>query len=75
METDESTATPVKATRGRQTERIMKDLDNPGTTNSGSSSGSGQHKRVRFAGQERLDRNLGRDVDLETSGPDATATR
>ena len=75
METDESTATPVKATRGRQTERIMKDLDNPGTTNSSISSGSGQHKRVRFADQERLDRNLGRHVDLQTSGPEATATR
>ena len=47
--TDASTVTRRKETRVRQTERIIIDLVDSGTTNS-SSSGSGQHKRVRFSG-------------------------
>ena len=75
METDTSTATRVKATRARQTERIMKDLDNPGMTNPSGSSGSGQHKQVRFADQERVDPNLGRDAEMKIPGQEASATR
>ena len=56
METDTSTATRVKATRVRQTERIMKYLDNPGMTNPSSSSGwstqTGQICRSRARGSE-----------------------
>ena len=52
METNTSTATRVKATSMRQAERIIKDLHESGTTNPNSSSGSGQHKRVRFSDQE-----------------------
>ena len=73
METDTSTATRVKATRVRQTERIMKDLDNPGVTNPSSSSGSGQHKHVRFADQERVDPKLGRDAEMKIPGQEASA--
>ena len=52
MMTDASTATRVKATRVRQTERIIKDLGESGATNPSSS--SDQHKRVRFSGQQHL---------------------
>ena len=52
MMTDASSATRIKATRVRQTECIIKGLAKSGTTKPSSSSGSGQHKRVRF--QSRL---------------------
>ena len=75
METDTSTATRVKATRVRQTERIMKDFDNPGMTNPSSSSGSGHTKHDRFADQERVDPNLGRDAEMKIPSQEASATR
>ena len=59
--TDRSTATRVKATRARQAERIIKDLDDSGAGNRSSASGSGQHKRVRFSGHEHLGSNSGGD--------------
>ena len=66
MTTDASTATRMKATHVRQTERIINDLGDSGTTNPGSSSGSGQHKRVRFAGQEQLESKP--DTEMRTGG-------
>ena len=54
-----STATRVKATRARQAERIIKDLDDSGVGSSSRSRGSGQHKRVRFSDQEHLGSNPG----------------
>ena len=75
MGTNASAATRVKKTRVRQTERIMKDLDNPGMTNPSSSSGSGQHKHLRFADQERVDPNLGGDAEMKIPGQEASATR
>ena len=55
MMTDASTATRIKATLVRQTERIIRDVGDSGTTNPSSSSRSGQHKRVRFSDQEHLE--------------------
>ena len=55
MTTDESTAIRVKATRARQAERIIRNSNDPGMVNPSSSSGSGPHKRFRFADQERAD--------------------
>ena len=46
MMTDASTATRIKATRVRQTERIIRELGDCGTSNLSFSSGSGQHIRV-----------------------------
>ena len=66
MTTDTSTATRMKATRVRQTERIINDLGDSGTTKPGSSSGSGQHKRVRFAGQEHMESIP--DTEMQTGG-------
>ena len=47
MVTDASTATRIKATRVRQTERIIRDSGDSGTMNPNISSRSSQHKRVR----------------------------
>ena len=58
MTTDTCTATQVKATRVGQVERIIKDVDDSREANPSSSSGSGQHKRVRVADQERPDPNV-----------------
>ena len=66
MTTDASTATRMKATRVRQTERIINDLGDSGTTKPGRSSGTGQHKRVRFAGQEHLESKP--DTEMQTDG-------
>ena len=73
--TDSSTATRVKATRVRQTERITKDVGESGATSSSSSSGSGQHKRVRFSDQERLDSKLEGNTEMQTGGQEAPMTR
>ena len=53
--TDTSTATRVRATRVRQTERIIEDLDDSWAVNPSNASSSGQRNRVRFADQEHLD--------------------
>ena len=73
MTTDASTSTRVKATRVRQAERIINDLGDSGTTNPGSSSGSGQHKHVRFASQEHLESKP--DTEMQTGGQEAPVTR
>ena len=75
MMTDASTATRVKATRVRQTERIIKDVGESGVTNPSSSSGSGQHKRVRFSDQEHLDSKPEGDTEMQTGGQEAPVTR
>ena len=72
MMTDASTATRIKSTRVKQTERIMRDLGASGTTNPSSSSGSGQHERVRFSDQE-LEPKL--DTEMQTGGQEAPVTR
>ena len=48
--TDTSTATRVKATRVRQAERIIRDLDGAGMANPSSSSGSGPHNTCQIFG-------------------------
>ena len=75
MTTDTSVVTRVKATRVRQAERNIKDLDDSGGRNPSSSSGSGQHKRVRFSDQERLDSNPEGDTETQTSGQETSETR
>ena len=72
MMTDTSTATRVKATRVRQAERIVRDLDVSGAT-SGSSgpSGYGQHKRVRLSDQERVDTRPEPDAEMQTGSKEA----
>ena len=70
MMTDASTATRIKATRVRQTERIIRDLGDSKTTKPSSSSGSGEHKRVRFS-----DQDLEPKLDTEmTGGQEAPVT-
>ena len=73
MMTDASTATRIKATRVRQTERIIKDLGESGTTNPNSSSGSDQHKRVRFSDRQHLDSKP--NTEMQTGGQEAPVTR
>ena len=63
MTNDVSTSTRVQATRVRQVERNNRNSNEPGVANPSSSSGSGQHKRVRFADQERPDPKLKRDTE------------
>ena len=78
MTTDTSTAARAKATRVRQAERIVKDLDESVSTNpSGSSgpSGSGQHKRVRFSDQEPVESRPERDAEMRTGSQEAPVTR
>ena len=78
MTTDTSTAARAKATRVRQAERIVKDLDESGSTNpSGSSgpSGSGQHKRVRFSDQEPVESRPERDAEMRTGRSPVTRKR
>ena len=70
MTTDTLTATRVKATRVRQAERIIKDLDD-----SGAATGSGQHKRVRFSDQEHLDSKPEGDTEMQTGGQEASVAR
>ena len=71
MMADASTATRIKATRVRQTERIIKDL---GLDSEPSSScGSGQHKRVRFSDQEHLESKP--DTEMQTGSQEAPVTR
>ena len=72
MTTDASTATRVKATR---VERIIKDLDDSGAPNPSSSSGSGQHKRVRFSDREHLDSKPEGDTETQTGGQEASVAR
>ena len=78
MTTDTSTAARVEATRVRQAERIVRDLDELVSTNPSSSSGlsgSGQHKRVRFADRELVESRLEHDAEMQTGGQEATVTR
>ena len=64
MTTDTSTATRVKATRVRQSERIIKDLDDSEAANPSSSSGSDH---------EHLDSKP--DTEMQTGGQEAPVTR
>ena len=73
MMTDASTATRV--TRVRQTERIIKDLDDSGAANTSSSSGSGQHKRVRSQTKSTWTRNMKETQKMQTGGHEAPVTR
>ena len=75
MATDTSTVTRVQATRVRQAERIIRHLDESGTTSPSSSSVSGQHKRVRFSDQEPMDTRPERDAEVQTGGQEAPVTR
>ena len=75
MTTDTSTATRVKATRMRQGERIIKDLDDSGLGTPSSSSGSGQRKRVRFSDREHLESNPEGDTGVQTSRQESPVTR
>ena len=68
MTTDASTSTRVKATRVRQAERIIRNSNDPGVANPSSSSGSGQHTRVRFADQERPDPKPEHDTEMQARG-------
>ena len=61
MTTDASTLTRVR------------DLEDSGTTKPSSSSGSGQHKRVRFSDQEDLESKP--DTEMQTGGQEAPVTR
>ena len=72
MMTDTSTATRVKANCVRQAERVIKDLDDSGEANTSSSSGSGQHKRVRSSDQERVDSKPEGDTEMLTGGQEAS---
>ena len=72
MMTDASTATRIKATRVRQTERIIRDLGDSGTTNPSSSSGSGQHKTRSIFQIKTWNRNL---IQKCTVGQEAPGTR
>ena len=73
MMTDASTATRITAARVRQTERIIRDLGDSGTTNPSSSSGSGQHKRVRLSDQEHLDSEP--ETEMQTGVQEGPVTR
>ena len=75
MTTDTATATRVKATRVRQAERIIKDLDDSGAGDPSSSNGSGQHKRVRFSDREHLDSKPEGDTEKQTGGQEASVAR
>ena len=74
MTTDASTSNRVEATRVRQAERIIRNSNDPRVANH-SSSGSGQHKRVRFADQERPDSKPERDIEMRTGSHEALQTR
>ena len=74
MMTHTSKAARVKATRVRQAELVVKDLDESGWTNPSGSSGlsaSGQHKRVRLSDQEPVVTRPERDA----GGHEAPVTR
>ena len=76
MTTDKSTAARVKATRVGQAKRIVKDLDESGSSNPLSGpSGPGQHKCVRFSDQEHVDSRPERDAEMQTGGQEAPVTR
>ena len=78
MTTDTSTAARLEATRVRQAERIVSDLDESGSTNPSSPrgpSGSGQHKRFRFADQEPVESRPERDAEMQTGSQEAPVTR
>ena len=75
MTTDASTSNRVKATRARQAERIVRYSSDPGVANPSSSSGSGQHNRVRIADQERPDPKPKRDTEMRTGSQEAPETR
>ena len=62
----------------RQAERIVRDLDESGSTNPSSSSGpsgSGQHMRVRCADQEPVESRPESDAEMQTGSQEAPATR
>ena len=75
MTIDTSTAARVKATRVRQAERIVRDLDESGSTIPSGSSGSGQHKRVRSSDQEHVDTRPARDAEMQNGGQEPPVTR
>ena len=71
MTTDASSPTRVKAACVKQAERITRISNDPGVANPSSSSGSGQHKRVRFADQEHPDPIPERDTEMRTGSQEA----
>ena len=54
---------------------MIKDLDDSGAADPSSSSGSGQHKHVRFSDQEHLDSKREGDTEMQTGGQKALVTR
>ena len=66
---------PTKATRVTQAERIIINSNDPWVANPSSSSGSGQHKRVRFADQERPDPKPERDTEMQIGSQEGFVTR
>ena len=71
MTTDVPTSTQVEATRVRQAARIIRNTSDLRVANPSSSSGSGQHKRVRFADLQRPDpktRTRHGDADWQSGG-------
>ena len=81
MTTDSSTSAHVTATRVRQVERFLKDLDSSGEGNPSSASdqreiGDGNsNTRVSFAGQSHFDSNQDGDTDMQASGLEAASMR
>ena len=63
-----------KTNRVRQVERIIGNSNDPSVANP-SSSGFGQHKRVRFADQERPDPIPERDTEMQIGSQEALETR
>ena len=75
MTTYASISTRVKAACVRQAERTIKNSNDPGVANPSSSSGTVQHKRVRFADQEGPDPIRERDTEMRTGSQEAPETR
>ena len=75
MTTDTSKATRVKATRVRQAERIIKDLDDSWATKPSSSRGSGQHKTRSILRPRNLDSKPEGDTEIQTGGKEASVAR
>ena len=75
MTTDASASARVKAARVRQAERIIRNSNDPGEANPSRSNCSCQHKRVRFADQERSEPIPERDTEMRTGSQEAPDTR
>ena len=79
MTTDSSTSARVTATRVRQVERFLKDLDSSGEGNPSSASDQREirdgnsNTRVSFAGQSHFDSNQDGDTDMQASGLEAAS--